>query len=193
MALFEFTNEVPAQFAAATMGINADLMRPELETHQIPAPEKIAPNALAFSTHKPNPAETPNNRAAGRIVFLHDPEEFETWGSNMRVIAYGKSPLETDVADQGDYAQYWWGTLELALKTHGARYINGAGTITKMISTGVGSLEGEPVHSEVELRASWSPVDDDLAPHFAAWQNLIAEMAGFHVGGQDVVRIETAS
>ena len=192
MNLFELDPKVPPQFAVAVQGINYSLLREELETHQIPAPEKIAPNALAFSTHKPNPAETPSNRAAGRIVFLHDPKEFETWGSNMRVIAYGKSPLETDVADQGDYAQYWWGTLELALKSHGAKYVNGAGTITKMISTGVGALDGEPVHSEVELRASWSPTEDDLAPHFAAWQNLIAEMAGFHIGGEDVVKMANA-
>jgi hypothetical protein len=61
-----------------------------------------------------------------------------------------------------------------------------------MISTGVGGLGNEPVHTEIELRASWSPTQDNLAPHFAAWQDLIADMAGFHIGGEDVVKMARA-
>ncbi len=192
MAIFEFEKEVPAQFASAAIGLTAELLRAELETHQIPSPPKIAEHALAFSTHKPNAADTPNNRAAGRIVFLYDPSQYEAWGSNMRVIAYGKSPLESNVVEDTDYANYWWGTLELALVNHAARFSNNTGTITKMISTGVGGLQNEPVHTEIELRASWSPTEDNLAPHFAAWQDLIADMAGFHIGGEEVVKIARA-
>jgi hypothetical protein len=192
MSIFEFDKEVPAQFASAALGLTKELLRSELETHQIPAPDKIAQFAIAFSTHRPNPAETPSSRAAGRVVFLYDTDQFETWGSNMRVIAYGKSPLESGVIDDSDYANYWWGTLELTLQNHGATYSTGAGTITKMISTGVGSLENEPVHTEIELRASWSPIEDNLAPHFAAWQDLIAEMAGFHHAGEEVVKLAKA-
>lgn len=192
MTLFEFEKEVPAQFATAAMGLSDKLLRSELETHQIPSPEKIAPFALAFATHAPNPAETPNNRAAGRIVFLHDPSQFDIWGSNMRVIAYGKSPLAADVIDDTEYAKYWWGTLELALVNHGAKYSASAGTITKMISTGVGSLGNEPVHTEIELRASWSPLEDSLAEHFAAWQDLIADMAGFEIAADGVINIARA-
>jgi len=192
MGLFEFEGKAPAQFASAALGLTEALLRSELETHQIPSPDKIAQHALAFATHKPNPAETPNNRAAGRIVFLFDTRQYETWGSNMRVIAYGKSPLEADIVENDDYAHYWWGTLERALLNHSARYSNSAGTITKMVSTGVGSLETEPVHTEIELRASWSPTFDDLAPHFAAWQDLIAEMAGYHLGGEDIIKFAKA-
>lgn len=192
MSIFEFEKKVPTQFANAALGLTEELMRSELETLQIPSPDKIADHALAFSTQKPNPAETPNNRAAGRIVFLYDTAHYETWGSNMRVIAYGKSPLESDVVGDEDYANYWWGTLELALQKHGARFSHSAGTVTKMISTGVGGLQNETVHTEIELRASWSPTEDNLAPHFAAWQDLIADMAGFHLGGEDVVKIARA-
>lgn len=189
MALYEFEKEVPAQFASAALSLVDSLLRAELETQQIPSPTNIAEHALAFSTHKPNPADTPNNHAAGRIVFLYDTSHFETWNSNLRVIAYGKSPLENDVIENDDYANYWWGTLELALKKHGAKYSNSAGTITQMVSTGVGALQNEPIHTEIELRASWSPTEDALGPHFAAWQDLIADMAGFHLGGEDVIKM----
>jgi len=192
MSIFEFDKEVPAQFASAAMSLRQELLRSELETHQIPAPDKIAQFALAFSTHRPNPAETPTSRAAGRIVFLYDTDQFDTWGSNLRVIAYGKSPLESDIIDDADYAQYWWGTLELTLAKHGAQFTHSAGTITKMISTGVGTLQNEPVHTEIELRASWSPTEDNFAPHFAAWQDLVAEMAGFHLGGEEVIKMANA-
>jgi len=78
------------------------------------------------------------NRGVGRIVFLHDPDQFETWGSNMRVIAYGKSPLENDMGVEEDVAHYWWAELMRALKVQGATFTNEAGTVTKMSSTGYG-------------------------------------------------------
>jgi hypothetical protein len=129
------------------------------------------------------------NRGVGRVVFLHDPEQFDVWGSNMRVIAYGKSPLENDMGVEEDVAHYWWSELMRALNTHGATFINEAGTVTKMSSTGMGSLANDPNSSEVEIRASWSPTDDDLGPHFAAWQDIIASMAGFGMDGEGVTRL----
>jgi hypothetical protein len=129
------------------------------------------------------------NRGVGRVVFLHDPEQFDVWGSNMRVIAYGKSPLENDMGVEEDVAHFWWAELMRALKAHGANFTNEAGTVTKMSSTGMGSLANDPNSSEVEIRASWSPTDDDLGPHFAAWQDIIASMAGFGMDGEGVTRL----
>jgi hypothetical protein len=189
MSFYKLDSAAPAQFAAAALSLAQPVLRSELETSQIPAPDQIAPWALAFAAQAPNPADTPMNRGVGRIVFLHDPKEFDVWGSNMRVIAYGKSPLENDLGIEEDVAHYWWSELERALSNHGAKYRNEAGTVTKMSSTGMGSLANEPSASEVEIRASWSPTDDDLGPHLAAWQDLIASMAGFGMDGEGVTRL----
>ena len=189
MSFYALDSDAPAQFAAAALSLTEPALRSELETTQIPAPDRIAPWALAFAAQAPNPADTPMNRGVGRVVFLHDPEQFDVWGSNMRVIAYGKSPLENDMGVEEDVAHYWWSELMRALNTHGATFTNEAGTVTKMSSTGMGSLANDPNSSEVEIRASWSPTDDDLGKHFAAWQDIIASMAGFGMDGEGVTRL----
>ena len=189
MAFYELAENSPSRFIAAAMGLIEPFLRDELETKQIPAPDKIAPFALAFAAQVPNPANTPNNRGVGRIVFLYDENQFETWGSNMRVIAYGKSPLEQDIGIEEDMANYCWEWLTRALERHDAKFSNEAGTITKIVSTGMGSLSQDSNSSEVEIRASWSPQDDNFGPHLAAWQDLIAGMAGFELGGDKVTRL----
>jgi len=189
MSFYKLELDAPAQFAAAALSLGQPVLRSELNTSQIPAPEKIAPWALAFAAQAPNPADTPMNRGVGRIVFLYDPEQFDTWGSNMRVIAYGKSPLESDLGIEEDVAHFWWEELVRALKNHNSKYSHEAGTVTKMTSTGMGSLSNDPSTSEVEIRASWSPQEDELGPHLAAWQDLIAGMAGFGIDGEGVTRL----
>jgi hypothetical protein len=191
MSFYKLDQEAPAQFAAAALSLGEPILREELTTEQIPAPHKIAPWALAFAAQAPNPADTPMNRGVGRIVFLYDEDQHETWGSNMRVIAYGKSPLENDLGIEEDVAHFWWEELMRSLKNHGALFSHEAGTVTKMTSTGMGSLANDPNASEVEIRASWSPQHDELGPHLAAWQDLIASMAGFGLDGAGVTRIST--
>jgi hypothetical protein len=192
MSLYKLDPKAAAQFKAAALGLTELMLRSELETEQIPAPKEIAPFALAFSAQVPNPADTPMNRGVGRLVFLHNPGEFDTWGSNMRVIAYGKSPLESDVAMQEDAANYWWEWLMRALDYRGAKYSHEAGTITRMTSTGMGALATDRENTEIEIRASWSPTEDDLGAHLGAWQDLISGMAGYPIGGEGVARIARA-
>ena len=189
MTFYELPEDSPTEFIAAAMGLVEPVLRVELETEQIAAPVNIAPHALAFATHVPNPANTPTNRGVGRIVFLYDESHFETWGSNMRVIAYGKSPLELDMGIEEDVANYCWEWLTRALELHDAKYSHAAGTITKIVSTGMGTLSQDPSSSEVEIRASWSPQDANFGPHLAAWQDLIAGMAGFELGATGVTRL----
>lgn len=186
MSFFESEPKWPAEFAAAAISLGEPFLRGELDTTQIAAPKGIAPTALAFAAEVPNKADTAANRGVGRIVFIHDPEQFFVWGSNFRVIAYGKSPVETDVHRDEDPANYYWNLLIRALEKHNVKYTNEAGTVTKMSSTGMGSLASEAPASEVELRASWSPKEGDFGSHFAAWQDLIATMAGNLLEGEDI-------
>jgi len=192
MSTFDMPDNIPSEFATAAIGLANPKLRTELDTQQIDAPEKIAPFALAFATQVPNRAETPMNRGVGRIVFIYDESQFETWGSNMRVIAYAKSPYENEMALEDDYANFCWGLLTRSLTNNEVSFSHEAGTVTKMTATGMGSLSDEKVGSEVELRASWSPTDKDLAKHFAAWQDLVAGLAGFSVEGESIIQLKKA-
>lgn len=178
------------EFAEAAASLAKPIIRAELEVEQIESPEGIAPLALAFAAELPNRASESRNRGVGRIVFIWDESQAETWGSNMRVIAYGKSPLtEVERGVHDEPSHWYWGMLMGALKRHNAKFSHEAGTVTVMTSQGMGSLHEENAANEVELRASWSPQDGDFAPHFAAWQDLIAGMAGYSPEGDAVVAI----
>jgi hypothetical protein len=47
-----------------------------------------------------------------------------------------------------------------------------------VISESFGSLAGKPEADELEVRASWSPMDANLAPHLHAWAHLLGSVAG---------------
>ena len=183
---------LPTEFQLALQGLTEPYLRQELNSHQISSPEGIGDFAAAFASHVPNTAEAASNRGVGRIVFVYDPAQQETWGSKMRVIAYVKSPLENEMEKEEDSANYYWGLLERSLKKHGSKCTHEAGTITKMASTGMGALATDQTKTEIELRASWSPLEADLSSHFAAWQDLVAAMAGFALESESVVKISKA-
>jgi hypothetical protein len=74
-----------------------------------------------------------------------------------------------------DEAQEGWGD---ALRSRSAGYSLEAGTITRIISQGYGSISGHSDHAELELRASWSPTDNNFSAHLEAWQDLLCMMSG---------------
>ena len=43
---------------------------------------------------------------------------------------------------------------------------------------GVGAESHGGPSVEMEVRASWTPVDDDLAAHFEAWTQLLCTLGG---------------
>lgn len=192
MSFYKFDSEVPTEFSQAADSLAKPTLRSELEIEQIASPNGIAPHALAFSAEIPNKASESRNRGVGRIVFIYDESQNETWGGNMRIIAYGKSPLmEVEQGVHEDPTHWYWGTLTRALKLHGAIYSHEAGTVTVMTSKGMGSLSEDNPTNEIELRASWTPMDGDFGLHFAAWQDLIAGMAGYSPDGDSVISLTT--
>ncbi|NDC47857.1 MAG: DUF3000 family protein [Micrococcales bacterium] len=192
MSFYELSDAAPAEFLLAAASLAKPYIRSELKTEQITAPDGIADWSIAFATEVPDSTETASHRGVGRLVFLHDPKHFDIWGSNMRIIAYAKSPLESEMEREEDSANYYWETLMRALAKHGAKFVSEAGTITKMSSTGMGSLAKEQSLTEIELRASWSPSEASLGSHFGAWQDLVASMAGFSIEGEAVIPLSKA-
>jgi hypothetical protein len=81
----------------------------------------------------------------------------------------GVDPFLADVA---------WSWLVDALQARGARYDAVSGTATRILSTGFGELEVQGDGAQIELRASWSPLDSDLGPHVQGWGDLLCMLAG---------------
>jgi len=169
----------PVDFERAVKTLANSKTRQELGLIQIPAPRNLATYSIAFAASAeslPNDGEI--DLSSGRFILLYETKPQTEWNSNFRVVCFAKSPMELDIADDHLVADVAWGWLTSSLKERKANYSNAAGTATRVISSGYGSLDNQTNHAELELRASWTPTDEDLSSHLEAWQDLVCLMAG---------------
>ena len=155
---------------------------------QIPSPKGIAPEAVAISAEVAH--ETASDHGVSRLVYCRDPEMPEGWNSEFRIIGYAKSPIELEMAKDDYTASMPWEWLKDCLKVSGAQFAHEAGTTTTVISTGHGSLVSQPQHGELEIRASWAPLDFDLSNHLRGWIELVALISGLPPKDGKVVRLD---
>jgi Protein of unknown function (DUF3000) len=170
---------IPRDFAAAIASVRSAVTRSELSVSEIPAPGSLAPWSLALAADV-TPARHGNDSefGTGRFVLLYDPESPEAWGGQYRVICFAQAPLETEMGVDPFLADVAWSWLVDALDTRGASYTAASGTATRILSTGFGELESQGDGAQIELRASWTPRDHDIAAHVGGWGELLCMLAG---------------
>ncbi len=150
---------------------------------EIPAPERIAARSLALaagvvqgSTHPSEDGESPFG--AGRLILMHDPANAEDWGGPFRIVCFAQAPLEIEIGVDPFIADVAWSWLIDALESRGAAYSYASGTATKTLSTGFGTLEAQGDAAQIEIRASWTPLDSEFGAHAEAWSELLCLLAG---------------
>ncbi|WP_062385881.1 DUF3000 domain-containing protein [Demequina iriomotensis] len=160
----------PADFRAAITSLRDAATHPLVLLTEVPAPHRIAPYAAAIS------GEMADYEASGRFVILHDPAGQPAWDGTMRIVALVKAVADAEVGRDELWGEVAWSWLtdSLAGAPHRAR----GGTVTKVTSESFGELSDRPGEVSIELRASWTPTTTDLAPHIAAWTDLMAACAG---------------
>jgi hypothetical protein len=155
------------------------VLRPELVVTEITAPVGLAPYSAALAGDvSPARHGTDSVLGTGRFVVLYDPSEPDAWGGAFRVVSYAQAPLETDIGLDPFVTDVAWSWLVDALDARGARYEAASGTATKAISTGYGELSGQSEGAVLELRASWTPLDGNIAAHAEGWSDLLCMLAG---------------
>ncbi len=163
---------VPAAFREALLSLHGARTRHDVRLVETPAPSRIAPFAVAINgTVLPEDLET-----TGRFVALHDPSGQDAWNGTFRVIALVQAQVEAEVGQDDLWADAAWSWLDEALAD--IPHDQFSGTVTKVVSRSFGQLATRDDTVTVELRVSWSPADSDLAPHVAAWTELLAMCAG---------------
>jgi len=175
-------------FQGMLSGLGEVTPREEIILTQIPSPKGIAPEAVAISAEVAH--ETASDHGVSRLVYCRDPEMPEGWNSEFRIIGYAKSPIELEMAKDDYTAAMPWEWLKDCLKVSGAQFAHEAGTTTTVISTGHGSLVSQPQHGELEIRASWAPLDFDLSNHLRGWIELVALISGLPPKDGKVVRLD---
>jgi hypothetical protein len=149
---------VPAPFQRALealrLALDGDPGRPELVIEDMPAPQRLAPYSAAVSA---TVSRGDVDVAVGRLIVLYDPEGRSGWPSDFRVVAYVSADLEPEIAADPLVGSVAWSWLIEALEPVG--YAGVSGTITRAVSESFGDKADDPATTELELRASWSPID----------------------------------
>jgi hypothetical protein len=154
-------------------------MRPELVVNEIAAPGNLAPWSIALAADvTPARHDSDSELGTGRFILLYDPASPEAWGGQFRVVCFAQAPLETDIGTDPFLADVAWSWLVDALDTRDARYIAPSGTATKILSSGYGELADQGDGAQIELRASWTPLDPEVTAHVEGWGELLCMLAG---------------
>jgi hypothetical protein len=168
-----------ADFVVAAASMRSAEMRGELHVSEIPAPEGLAPYAIAFAADvAPERHGQDSDLGTGRFVMLHDPAAPQEWSGTYRVVCFAQAPLETEIGLDPFLADVTWSWLVDALDDRGASYSSASGTATRILSTGFGELAAQGDGAQIELRASWTPTGGDLGEHLRAWGDLLCMLAG---------------
>lgn len=165
----------PAAFRRAAESLRPTEVRPEIELEDLPAPQRLAPHAAAIGASVYRDDE---EIAVGRLILLFDPEGQRGWDGPFRLVAYVRADMEPEITSDPMLGPVAWSWLTESLDAHEAGYSAAGGTVTKAVSEGFGNKGDDPVTTELELRASWSPAGEDLSGHAAAWCDLMCLAAG---------------
>jgi len=176
----------PPTFARAEDEVRRIAFRDDIVVREIPAPNGLAPEALALAGDiRPEAEGIDSPYGTGRFILLHDAEEPAQWQGGWRIVCFAQAPLESEIGTDPMLADVAWSWLMDALETRGAGYHSVSGTATKTLSKGFGSLADEGDGAQIELRASWSP-SGSIAPHVEAWAELVCMLAGLPPGSEGI-------
>ncbi|MDS1268860.1 DUF3000 domain-containing protein [Lipingzhangella sp. LS1_29] len=167
--------DVPAEFQQALASLEAPQLRPEVRIEEIPAPRRLAPHAAAWSgaVHVDG-----DDVALGRLIVLYDPDQSREWPGPLRIVAYVGAELESEMAADPLVGEVTWSWLTEGLSTHTDGQQALSGTVTRATTEGFGTKADQSTSTEVELRASWTPVSVELSGHMAAWLEVMCAIAG---------------
>lgn len=172
--------DVPAEFVRALRSLRGVPVRPEVVLDEVPGPARIAPftAALTADVRTTRRSVAAEDLASGRFVVLYDPEGQEAWEGSFRLVTLVRATLEPEVGADPMLAEVAWSWFAESLATAGVEPHAAGGTVTRVLSQSFGALERREEQTELEIRASWTAWDEQLAPHLTAWTTLLCTAAG---------------
>ncbi|GMA25816.1 hypothetical protein GCM10025864_35750 [Luteimicrobium album] len=88
---------VPEEFQRALRSLRDVRVRADVSLHEIPAPTRVAPFALALTGELAGHGAHATDAASGRFVVLYDPDGQEVWQGRFRAVTMVRAPLERDL------------------------------------------------------------------------------------------------
>ncbi|WP_049825973.1 DUF3000 domain-containing protein [Tsukamurella paurometabola] len=163
-------------------------VRPEIEIGTIRPPQRLAPYSYALGAEVRTPEsdvvpENSEGETFGRLILLYDPHGHEAWNGLMRLVAYVQSDVDETLAADPLLPEVAWSWLTDALADRGQEVTALGGTVTSTSSVRYGDIAGPPRAHQLELRASWTPLDPDLSGHVEAFSSVLEMAAGLPPAG----------
>lgn len=157
--------------------------RSEVMLTEVPAPQKLATYSFAFSADVSNgiPGELENEIANGRFVLLHEPGGQATWDGEFRCVTFVSADVDPIMQADPLLPEVGWSWFLESLEKNNCSYNSPSGTVTRVTSASFGKLSSRTDETQIEIRASWTPVVVDstlILDHIQSWCNLICEVAG---------------
>lgn len=156
-------------------------IRPEFSIEQAPSPQRLAPQAFTLTADAVTDGSSGSvgahvESASGRFVVLHDPDGVDEWEGNDRIVIFARCDVEPELLADPLIHEVAWSWVTEALDNHEVAQLGG--TVTVSSGTSFGSMAERPGDGLVEIRASWTPLEDDLTVHLALWIEILATLAG---------------
>jgi Protein of unknown function (DUF3000) len=157
--------------------------RAEIVLEEVPAPQKLATYAFAFSADVSNGllGDDEDEIASGRFVLLHEPGGQDTWEGEFRCVTFVRADVDTVMQQDPLLPEVGWSWFLEALERQECSLAAPSGTVTRVSSASFGKLSPRNDESEIEIRASWTPTIADpieIVKHIAGWCRLITDVAG---------------
>ncbi len=165
--------DAPREFREVLSSIAKADVRSDVRLAEVPAPNRIAPYAVALTGEVVSPDA---GEASGRLVLMHDPAGQDAWEGTLRVIALVKAAVEPEVGADELWGQVAWSWIRDAL--HDVPHHALGGTVTKITDEAFGEIAEHGTQVRVEMRVSWTPESTDMAMHVRAWADLLGSCAG---------------
>ncbi|MCL1923128.1 MAG: DUF3000 domain-containing protein [Propionibacteriaceae bacterium] len=172
---------VPPRFSAAVRTLHRFDWDSRISVGSLDPAASLAPHVAGLSAEIFSQGA---QLASGRLILLHDPAGSEVWQGDFRCVTFAQAELATDLVYDPLLAEVGWSWLMDALDQAGASYTRESGTITTTASTPFGTKKDEEPFSQIEVRASWTPLlphEDGLATHLDAWQGLLCHLGGIPI------------
>jgi hypothetical protein len=174
-------DEAPFLFRHAVEGLRAARVRSEVRIEEAPAPRRLAAYAYALEATVLADGE---ELADGRLVLLHEPSGHDAWHGDFRLVTLVRAELEPEMAGDPLLPEVSWSWLTGALDARGAAYQEPSGTVSRASSHYFGAIADRGDDTQIEIRASWTPLErtggagPDAAAHLTAWCDLLCACTG---------------
>ena len=171
--------------------------RSEVMLTEVPAPQKLATYSFAFSADVSNGllGEKEDEIANGRFVLLHEPGGQATWDGEFRCVTFVSADVDPIMQADPLLPEVGWSWFLESLEKNQCTFNSPSGTVTRVTSASFGKLSPRNDETEIEIRASWTPLVADpimIMSHIESWCNLISEVAGLPPLAEGVSTISSA-